>query len=263
VFLLGEIKRIYIGGEEVSKMYIGADLFHEKTPVDTVPPVTTARPAAGTFEEPITVWLDVNKPATTYYTTDGSEPTTNSTLYTDGIYLEETTTLRFFSVNNFGYAETPKSAAYTIDIPEPEAGWRYIRYQGFGDNTGEGTTRLIELMAMEGSTNHMSGLLPISGEATAIGTFEQITDEYVGMDSGTYAIWWFGAGIPTLVYDLGAGRNIDTMRVWMYSAAQDPRQTRFRLWVSKDNTNWEMVADYRDNTVNQSVDGWSFAVPSG
>jgi hypothetical protein len=262
---VADIQKIYLGTTEISKMLLGESLLYEKRVIDTTPPITTPRPTAGTFEAPIDVWLDVNKAATTYYTTDGSTPTTSSTIYSDAIRIEETTQLRFFSVNLDGYAETPKSATYTIAVPS--TGYRYVRYQGFGDQTSEATTRLVELEAREGGVtggNYLRGRTPISGEPVAAGaSIAAVTDGVKTMTSGSFPIWWSGAGIPTLVYDLGEERNIDTIKVYMFSTVNDPRQTRFRVWVSKDNSNWVMVADYRNNTAAQSPNGWAFDVPSG
>lgn len=81
---------------------------------DTTAPVTSATPAAGVYYEPITVTLAVNEIATTYYTTDGSNPTTSSTVYTGGFVVSEDTTVKFFSVDAAGNKETVKSVSYTI-----------------------------------------------------------------------------------------------------------------------------------------------------
>jgi hypothetical protein len=255
---VAEIKKILLGETEVSRLYLGTSLVHEKAPVDTTPPITTARPDGGTFTSEQLVFLGVNEPATTYFTTDGSEPTLNSPIYEDGIPITQTTTLKFFSVDKAGNRESVKTQQYNINIA---TGWRYVRYQGFGDQTGEATTRLIELQAMIGSTNHLLNRLPISGETPAVNSVALATDGNIAMTSGTFPIWWSGAGIPTLTYDLGEERNIDTLRLWMFSTANDPRQTRFRLWVSKNNVDWTTVVDYRNNTTIQPSGGWSFAVP--
>ena len=82
--------------------------------VDTIAPVTTATPAAGVYYEPVTVTLSVNESATTYYTTDGSNPTTSSAIYTGGFVVSEDTTVKFFSVDAAGNAEAVKSVSYTV-----------------------------------------------------------------------------------------------------------------------------------------------------
>ena len=81
---------------------------------DTTPPVTTASPAGGTYNNSVTVTLSVNEPATTYYTTDGSTPTTSSPVYSGPLTFTSDTTLKFFSVDANGNVETVKTENYTI-----------------------------------------------------------------------------------------------------------------------------------------------------
>jgi FtsP/CotA-like multicopper oxidase with cupredoxin domain len=85
--------------------------------LDTSAPVTSSSPLAGTYSAaPIVVTLSANKPGTIYYTTDGSTPTTSSTVYTGPITLTDTTTVNYFSVDLVGNVETPvKSDTWTID----------------------------------------------------------------------------------------------------------------------------------------------------
>jgi len=84
---------------------------------DTTPPVTTASPGGGTYSGSVTVTLTVNEAATTYYTTDGSTPTTSSLVYSGPITISSSTTLKFFSVDTAGNAETVKTEVYTITPP--------------------------------------------------------------------------------------------------------------------------------------------------
>lgn len=81
---------------------------------DTTAPVTTANPVGGAFSDSVNVTLCVNETARTYFTTDGSIPTTDSTQYTGSITLARSTTLKFYSVDIAGNQETVKSETYTI-----------------------------------------------------------------------------------------------------------------------------------------------------
>lgn len=86
---------------------------------DTTPPITTASPPAGEYNGPQTITLTCTDGfssgcASTYYTTDGSEPTTASTVYSSPVYLLGTTTLKYFSVDQAGNEETIKIAIYTL-----------------------------------------------------------------------------------------------------------------------------------------------------
>src|SRR5690606_35071942 len=70
---------------------------------DTIPPTVTAIPPGGTYFSEQSVVLASDEPATTiYYTTDGSEPTTNSAVYNAPIVISDTMTLKFFGVDAAG-----------------------------------------------------------------------------------------------------------------------------------------------------------------
>ncbi len=86
---------------------------------DTTAPVTAASPKGGTYNEPVEVSLQANEEASTYYTTDGSDPTTHSALYTGPIQINGDTTLRFFSRDTSGNTESIKQEIYVIDESVP------------------------------------------------------------------------------------------------------------------------------------------------
>jgi hypothetical protein len=55
----------------------------------------------------------------TYYTTDGTTPTTSSAVYTAPITIASTSTLKYFSVDNAGNAEAVKSQVIQVDGSPP------------------------------------------------------------------------------------------------------------------------------------------------
>jgi hypothetical protein len=257
-----------LGSNQVDKIYNGTNLVFENTPLDTTAPITSIRPydavknPTNTYTEPQTVYLDVNEMADTYYTLDGGTPTTASAHYLgDGILIDATKTIKYFSVDQSGNAETPKELTYTIQtVQQPPAFPRYVRFQGFGDNASGSTTRLVEFQVMHGATNLLLNKLPISGEpVSAGGTIDKVTDGDAVTMSG-YPIWWSGAGIPTLTYDLLDWYDISEMKVTGYSTAGDPRANKFKLSVSADNVNWFVVVDHSLNTTTQPAGGWTFTV---
>src|SRR3989337_2082735 len=94
----------------VSESYMDAII------LDTTPPRTTASPAAGGFPGPLTVTLTTDEPATIYYTTDGSAPSTASSIYSAPISITENTTLKYFAVDSLGNQESVKTGSYGINV---------------------------------------------------------------------------------------------------------------------------------------------------
>lgn len=146
--------------------------------------------------------------------------------------------------------------------PAETKNWRYVRFIGHGDNTGAGTTRLIELKANGGGVNYMKNLTPISINKAPDtgGAITTVTDELTAMSG--FPIWWSGDGIPTMVYDLGSAKALDNLQVWMYSKSTDLRQPHFELDVSTDQAVWKSVANYTTSTIVQDpVAGFTFPAP--
>ena len=73
----------------------------------------TFSPAAGTYYEAQSVTLSAVDGASIYYTTDGEEPTTSSTLYSEAIEVAQTTTIKAIAVKD-GVSSAVASATYTI-----------------------------------------------------------------------------------------------------------------------------------------------------
>ncbi|KKT93430.1 MAG: S-layer domain protein, partial [Parcubacteria group bacterium GW2011_GWC1_45_14] len=80
--------------------------------VDTTPPLTTPSHWTGSYPSSISVTLTPNETATTYYSTDGSNP---SIVYSAPISISTTTTLRYYSVDASNNTEVIRGQIYTID----------------------------------------------------------------------------------------------------------------------------------------------------
>jgi hypothetical protein len=93
---------------------------------DATAPVTTVSPAGGSFNaaQPVTLTCTDNEGGTgcdgTFYTLDGSTPTTSSLRYTGTFTLSASAQLRFFSVDGVNNAEVPKSVTFVIDTAPPQ-----------------------------------------------------------------------------------------------------------------------------------------------
>lgn len=87
---------------------------------DVTPPAVTVSPSAGSYNSTKTVTLVPNETATIYYTLDGTTPTTGSTVYSSGITISTTTTLKFFAVDTAGNVGNVQILTYTMDTTPPE-----------------------------------------------------------------------------------------------------------------------------------------------
>jgi len=103
--------------EDANKDYVRVELYSFYTSInDNVIPVTSANFASGTYYESKFVTLTSNKPATIYYTLDGSNPTVNSNKDTSPvtIFIDKNTVLKYFAVDEFSNTEIVKSNSYVI-----------------------------------------------------------------------------------------------------------------------------------------------------
>ena len=84
-----------------------------------VPP-TTAYPPCGFYESPQLVTLTPGVHGTTYYTTNGSIPTTSSKVYTHPIIISDSSYLKFFTVDLAGNPGPILSEEYWFDYSPPQ-----------------------------------------------------------------------------------------------------------------------------------------------
>lgn len=100
------------------------------------PPPTPAAPttsiacdqaacSTGWYRAPVSVSLSATDPAgsatTTYYTTDGTDPTSSGTRtrYAGAFQVQATATVRYYSANSTGQSETPRSQTIRVDAAPP------------------------------------------------------------------------------------------------------------------------------------------------
>jgi hypothetical protein len=97
--------------------------------LDTTPPVvTTSVPSGTASQNPISLVFNESEPSDTYYTTDGSTPTTSSTQYQLAGFREQegatltftqNTTLKWFSVDPKGNTSSVQTATFIVDSVPP------------------------------------------------------------------------------------------------------------------------------------------------
>jgi|GEM_PF-2466953 len=80
-------------------------------------PTSSANQVSGNYYAPVTVSLSSQtgaSPATIYYTTDGSTPTTKSNVYTGSLKLTTSHTVKYFSQDSLGNSSSVATQKYNI-----------------------------------------------------------------------------------------------------------------------------------------------------
>ncbi len=158
---------IYIAGthfDGTGALWTGSGTGHSVTP-----PTTTASPDGG---ELITgrVMLTATSNTVgvgiggTYYTTDGTVPTEQSTLYTSAVNIDKDTTLKFFSIDGAGAAEVVRTKYFTvsgiINDPRGQGGSRDNPSTAFSATRPQGMVGLPEYSVNTSTLNlSLQGLL--------------------------------------------------------------------------------------------------------
>lgn len=100
----------FAGTWQIKELYVKAKT--DKAPLVIEAPVFT--PKQGTYMDKVSVSIAAAEGLKVYYTLDGSEPTTASTLYEAAFDLTETTTVMAIAVDAEGNASPVAKAMYTI-----------------------------------------------------------------------------------------------------------------------------------------------------
>ena len=179
----------------------------------------TFNPAAGTYTEAQNVTIAcATEGATIYYTLDNTDPTVNSTVYSNPIAISQTTTVKAMAAKN-GMADSEiASATYTINIPTPAqettytlitnanaliAGEKYIIVAVSGEN--------YKALGKQNNNNRAAFEVTISNNATTLTPASTANDEAVfeltlGQDSIGY--WTlFDAVNNGYLYAAGTGSS--------------------------------------------------------
>lgn len=119
--------KTYLGGTEIDKAYFGDEIIYSKPYKTGEAPQTRYRkltndytgiPSGGSVSMAAgdKLWIDVLNwiACRTYYTKDGSTPTTASTLYTDALTFDASCTLKTLTVSSEGIVEAVKTLTVTV-----------------------------------------------------------------------------------------------------------------------------------------------------
>jgi Leucine-rich repeat (LRR) protein len=100
---------------------------------DVTPPTLEIDILGGTYQSIQTVSITASESAVIYYTVDGSEPTTESLVYTGPLTIDQSLTLKYFTIDLSGNASEVYTQVYTLELGP--TGWiednnENVRYTG-------------------------------------------------------------------------------------------------------------------------------------
>src|SRR3990170_490517 len=130
---------------------------------DTIPPTVTPSAAGGTYTSTKREKLTANKKTLIYYTTNGTDPTTASSVYITPIIVNTSLTLKYFAVDAAGNASSIETQTYVIAGGDVLA-WGDNQYGQLGDGTNIDSpvpvqvSGLANVVAVDGGVSHSIAL---------------------------------------------------------------------------------------------------------
>jgi parallel beta-helix repeat protein len=206
-----------------------------KDAVDITAPTTTAYPPGSAFSSALSVFLFVNDTATTYYTTDGTEPTPSSSVYSSPIDITVDTTLKFFSVDSAGNVEDVKTETYTYDISAPvttadPAGGEYGQAQAVTLTVNEAATTYYTIDGADPDTGSTLYSMPIDIATDTTMKFFSV-DEAGNTEVVSTEIYTVDTSTPTApeVYSYDLSKDPNPYWYWWSSALNGSGLFRYKL----------------------------------
>ncbi len=240
-----------IGGGDLP--YVDQATYHQDGSydeyVDPTIPNVTATPASGaSFKdgEEITVTLTVSLEATIYYTTDGTEPTAESAIYTEPLAFTETTTLKTLAVaadgkqkaQTFSYSKMPAPGE---QVSQPSLNTNYYKVNPNGQvgtrATKDMTFKLIPEKSVKVAENALKNWdekdLIAQGVARDVCQAFKGNHEWPYMDSYSiyaaydnenlylavqfvYTVWGYNAAGADLLPEQAKPYNFDGRMMWAF-----------------------------------------------
>ena len=194
-----------------------------------------ASPNSGLYNTYQTVNLAMNVPGTIYYTLDGSDPTTSSSIYINPININTNTVLKYLAVDTTGDQSPVYIETYTIDTISPTA----------NNNPSGGlynTSKIVTLSMSEPGTIYytLDGTIPTSASSayttpfaiTSNTTLKYIAVDLAGNKSPVYSdVYTIDTIPPTASANLTGGLYNTTQNVTL--TMSEPGT----IYYTTDNTN--------------------------
>jgi len=167
------------------------------TAADVTAPVVSASPTGGTYVNSVDVTLsatdDTDPTPTIYYTTDGSAPTTASSVYTAPITITSDTTLGFLATDSSGNISLVSTESYAI-TPSTTSEIIIITVDGLGvEITGYWT------VLSQGGTPLQTGFSPLTFTVNNGETYEVSMGGWAGV---TFDHWEDGSTVNPRTFSI-------------------------------------------------------------
>ncbi len=166
--------------------------------IDRTPPTLQASPGPGTYTSSQSVSLASSEPGNLYYTLDGSEPTTESNLYTSPLAITRTTTLKVMTEDQAGNRSEVFAATYVVQSNlfvnvktnkgRALSGQKVYVFTAAGAYTGVN------------ATTDAQGLAMFSPQAFSAGTYKLRTD-YLGEQFWSEVVGLPGTALVNLMIE--------------------------------------------------------------
>ena len=229
----------------------------------TANPVFT--PAAGTYTEAQSVTLSsTTTGAKIYYTTDGTEPTSASTLYTGAINVAATTTIKAIAYDaSNANPSAVVSALYTINLSPsitvtPTTLTSFFAYVGKTSSktlsvSGANLTADIQI-ALGGTNSTQFSVAPnslVQSSGTVSASTVTITYQPTTEGSHTATLTLSSAGVTDVVYTLNGSSNFEPLAAPIANEVTEKSQTGFTAtWESVTNaTEYELSVYTKANVI--------------
>jgi acyl-CoA hydrolase len=166
--------------------------------LDKTAPTAGATPGTGTYNTPQSVVLSANDNLDTtpviYYTTDGSDPTTSSNVYSAPLTINSTTKLKFMAVDAAGNPSEVYTVNYTI--PNTDV---YVNTSVSNNNPNVGD---IITMTFKIGNNGPDNAAGVVFTYVIPGSFEYVM-MYVGADAAGFSAPTYNSLTRTVTWNLG------------------------------------------------------------